>query len=104
MSKLGREFEANRRTARFPLQFAPTFMPKLGREFEANRRTAYRVMSTSASLDKVTVISAIGERFYKHLAVLPSEAGTYGIFGTQVLPFYDGVAIETLLEFEQAVY
>jgi len=32
------------------------------------------------------------------------EAGTYGIFGTQVLPFYDGVAIETLLEFEQAVY
>ena len=32
------------------------------------------------------------------------EAGTYGIFGTQVLPFYDGAAIETLLEFEQAVY
>ena len=32
------------------------------------------------------------------------EAGTYGIFGTQVLPFYDGVAIETLLELEQAVY
>ena len=32
------------------------------------------------------------------------EAGTYGIFGTQVLPFYDGVAIETLLKFEQAVY
>tara|TARA_B100000900_G_scaffold416214_1_gene450117 strand:+ start:4891 stop:6132 length:1242 start_codon:yes stop_codon:yes gene_type:complete len=32
------------------------------------------------------------------------EAGIYGIFGTQVLPFYDGVAIETLLEFEQAVY
>ena len=32
------------------------------------------------------------------------EADTYGIFGTQVLPFYDGVAIETLLEFEQAVY
>ena len=32
------------------------------------------------------------------------EAGTYGIFGTQLLPFYDGVAIETLLEFEQAVY
>ena len=32
------------------------------------------------------------------------EAGTYGIFGTQVLPFYDSVAIETLLEFEQAVY
>ena len=32
------------------------------------------------------------------------EAGTYGIFGTQVLPFYDGVAVETLLEFEQAVY
>lgn len=31
-------------------------------------------------------------------------ASTYGIFGTQVLPFYDGVAIETLLEFEQAVY
>ena len=31
-------------------------------------------------------------------------AGTYGIFGTQVLPFYDGVAIETLLEFEQTVY
>ena len=32
------------------------------------------------------------------------EAGAYGIFGTQVLPFYDGVAVETLLEFEQAVY
>ena len=32
------------------------------------------------------------------------EAGTYGIFGTQVLPFYDSVAIETLLEFEQAIY
>ena len=32
------------------------------------------------------------------------EVGTYGIFGTQVLPFYDKVAIETLLEFEQAVY
>ena len=32
------------------------------------------------------------------------EAGTYGIFGTQVLPFYDGVAIDTLLELEQAVY
>ena len=32
------------------------------------------------------------------------EAGTYGIFGTQVLPFYDRVAIETLLAFEQAVY
>ena len=32
------------------------------------------------------------------------EAGTYGIFGTQVLPFYDGVSIQTLLEFEQAVY
>lgn len=29
------------------------------------------------------------------------EKGTYGIFGTQVLPFYDRVAIETLLEFEQ---
>ena len=32
------------------------------------------------------------------------EAGTYGIFGTQVLPFYDTVSIQTLLEFEQAVY
>ena len=32
------------------------------------------------------------------------EAGTYGIFRTQVLPFYDGGAIETLLEFEQAIY
>ena len=31
-------------------------------------------------------------------------ANSYGIFGTQVLPFYDGVAIETLLDFEQAVY
>ena len=40
MSKTGREFEANRRTARFPLQFSPTFMSKTGREFEANRRTA----------------------------------------------------------------
>ena len=28
----------------------------------------------------------------------------YGIFGTQVLPFYDDIAIEALLEFEQAVY
>ena len=32
------------------------------------------------------------------------EAGMYGIFGTQVLPFYDDIAIEALLEFEQAVY
>ena len=32
------------------------------------------------------------------------EAGTYGILGTQVLPFYEGAAIETWLEFEQAVY
>ena len=32
------------------------------------------------------------------------QAGTYGIFGTQVLPFYDTVTIEILLEFEQAVY
>ena len=32
------------------------------------------------------------------------EAGKYGIFGTQVLPFYDTVAIKALLEFEQAVY
>ncbi|MGB1336196.1 MAG: 1,4-butanediol diacrylate esterase, partial [Luminiphilus sp.] len=32
------------------------------------------------------------------------EAGTYGIFGTQVLPFYDTVSIQTLLEFEQAAY
>ena len=32
------------------------------------------------------------------------EAGNYGIFGTQVLPFYDTVSIQTLLEFEQAVY
>lgn len=32
------------------------------------------------------------------------EAGTYGIFGTQALPFYDTVSIETLLGFEQAVY
>ena len=32
------------------------------------------------------------------------EAGIYGIFGTQVLPFYDDIAIEALLEFEQAVY
>lgn len=32
------------------------------------------------------------------------ETGTYGIFGTQVLPFYDAIAIETLLEFEQALY
>jgi hypothetical protein len=29
------------------------------------------------------------------------EEGTYGILGTQVLPFYDRVAIETFLEFEQ---
>ena len=50
-------------------------MSKPKRELEANRPNAYRVMRTSASLDKVTVISAIGERFYKHLAVLPSEAG-----------------------------
>lgn len=32
------------------------------------------------------------------------QAGTYGIFGTQVLPFYDTVSIQTLLEFEQAAY
>jgi CubicO group peptidase (beta-lactamase class C family) len=32
------------------------------------------------------------------------EAGIYGIFGTQVLPFYDDVAIDALLKFEQAVY
>ena len=72
--KPGREFEANRRTTRFPLQFSPTFMPKPGREFEANRRAAYQVINTSASLDRVIVASPIGERFYKHLAVLPSEA------------------------------
>jgi len=32
------------------------------------------------------------------------EAGTYGIFGTQILPFYDAVSVKTFLEFEQAVY
>ena len=31
-------------------------------------------------------------------------SGLYGIFGTQILPFYDADAIETLLDFEQAVY
>ena len=32
------------------------------------------------------------------------EAGIYGIFGTQILPFYDAVSVKTFLEFEQAVY
>ena len=32
------------------------------------------------------------------------ESGLYGIFGTQILPFYDADAIATLLEFERAVY
>lgn len=32
------------------------------------------------------------------------ETGIYGIFGAQLLPFYDAVTIETLLQFEQAVY
>ena len=75
MTKPGREFEANRRTARFPLQFSPTFMPKPGREFEANRRAAYQVINTSASLGRVIVASPIGERFYKHLAIFPSKTG-----------------------------
>ena len=55
--------------------FPPPFTSKLGREFEANRRAAYQVINTSASLGRVIVASPIGERFYKHLAVLPSEAG-----------------------------
>ena len=32
------------------------------------------------------------------------EAEIYGIFGAQVLPFYDNITIEPLVEFEQAVY
>ncbi|UZP75305.1 hypothetical protein E0F26_11415 [Candidatus Paraluminiphilus aquimaris] len=32
------------------------------------------------------------------------EAGIYGIFGTQELPFHDDITIEALFEFEQAVY
>ena len=32
------------------------------------------------------------------------EAGTYAIFGTQILPFYDALSVKTFLEFEQAVY
>lgn len=32
------------------------------------------------------------------------KAGSYGIFGTQALPFYDTISIQALLAFEQAVY
>ena len=32
------------------------------------------------------------------------EADLYGIFGTQILPFYDAATISTLTSFEQAVY
>jgi hypothetical protein len=47
---------------------------------------------------------ALGQGLFNSYYWVDREAGTYGIFGTQVLPFYDGAAIETLLEFEQAVY
>lgn len=32
------------------------------------------------------------------------ESQTYGIFGTQILPFFDAASVETLLKLEQAVY
>jgi CubicO group peptidase (beta-lactamase class C family) len=32
------------------------------------------------------------------------ESDLYGIFGTQILPFYDAAAVSTLAQFEQAVY
>ena len=32
------------------------------------------------------------------------ESDLYGIFGTQILPFYDTAAVSTLAQFEQAVY
>jgi len=32
------------------------------------------------------------------------QSGLYGIFGTQILPFYDADAIATLLDFERAAY
>ena len=32
------------------------------------------------------------------------ESGIYGIFGTQILPFYDSATIATLAQFERAVY
>ena len=32
------------------------------------------------------------------------ESGIYGIFGTQILPFYDAATIATLAQFERAVY
>ena len=32
------------------------------------------------------------------------ESKTYGIFGTQILPFFDAAAVNTLLKLEQAVY
>ena len=32
------------------------------------------------------------------------ESQTYGIFGTQILPFFDAASVDTLLKLEQAVY
>ena len=32
------------------------------------------------------------------------ESKTYGIFGTQILPFFDAASVDTLLKLEQAVY
>ena len=32
------------------------------------------------------------------------ESETYGVFGTQLLPFFDAASVNTLLKFEQAVY
>ena len=32
------------------------------------------------------------------------QSKTYGIFGTQILPFFDAASVETLLKLEQAVY
>ena len=32
------------------------------------------------------------------------DSQTYGIFGTQILPFFDAASVNTLLQLEQAVY
>ena len=32
------------------------------------------------------------------------QSKTYGVFGTQILPFFDAASVETLLKLEQAVY
>ena len=32
------------------------------------------------------------------------DSQTYGVFGTQILPFFDAASVNTLLQLEQAVY